>query len=175
LAAINVVGILFRPVRIMLTAWGRTALPQLAGHLAAGRLRDFDRMVARAFVLAGLGSGIWLAALLVGWRPIDEHFLAGNYPDARLLLWPWAVAAGIEAMSSTIAIALQAAREFKFLAYGTVLSAPVTIVATIGVVLWQGYTWTLYGVALGNLVLLAMTLDRLRRVRRKFLEAPGPI
>jgi O-antigen/teichoic acid export membrane protein len=174
LAAINVVGILFRPVRIMLTAWGRTALPELAAHLAAGRLDAFDRMVARAFVLAGVGSGFWLVALLVGWRPIEEHFLAGNYPDAWLLLWPWAVAAAIEAMSSTIAIALQAAREFKLLAYGTVLSAPVTILATIAAVLWQGYTWTLYGVALGNLVLLSVGLARLRRVRRNFLQAPGP-
>jgi O-antigen/teichoic acid export membrane protein len=55
-----------------------------------------------------------------------------------------------------------------------VLSAPVTILATIAAVLWQGYTWTLYGVALGNLVLLSVGLARLRRVRRNFLQAPGP-
>lgn len=175
LAAINVVGILFRPVRIMITAWGRTALPELAAHLAAGRVDVFDRTVARAFVLAGIGSGVWLVALWVGWRPIEQHFLAGNYPDAWLLLWPWAVAAGIEAMSSTIAIALQAARDFKFLAFGTVLSAPVSIVATIAAVLWQGYTWTMYGVAVGNLVLLAATLLRLRQARRKFAATPSAL
>jgi O-antigen/teichoic acid export membrane protein len=167
LAAINVVGILFRPVRILMTAWGRTALPELAAHLAAGRIAAFDRTVARAFALAAAGSGGWLVALWLGWGPIERHFLAGNYPDAWLLVWPWAVAAAIEAMGSTIAIALQAAREFKFLAYGTVLSAPVSIAATVGAVLWQGYTWTMYGVAVGNLVLLAVTLDRLRRVRRR--------
>jgi O-antigen/teichoic acid export membrane protein len=168
LAAINVVGILFRPVRIMITAWSRTALPELATHLAAGRVDAFDRTVARAFVLAGLGSGALLIVLWLAWRPIEQHFLAGNYPDASLLLWPWAAAAGIEGMTSTIATALQAAREFKFLAYCTVLSAPITILATIGAVLWQGYTWTMYGVAVGNLVLLAVTLARLRQARRKF-------
>jgi O-antigen/teichoic acid export membrane protein len=171
LGAINVVGILFRPVRIMVTAWSRTALPELAAHLAAGRVGAFDRTVARAFVLAAIGSGVSLAVLWLAWRPIQQHFLGGNYPDASLLLWPWAAAAGIEGMTSTITIALQAAREFKFLAYGTVLSAPITILATIGAVLWHGYTWTMYGVAVGNLVLLAVTLARLRRARRKFAGA----
>ena len=171
LAAINVVGILFRPVRIMVTAWSRTALPELAGHLAAGRVEAFDRSVARAFVLAGLGSGVSLVVLWLAWRPIEQHFLAGNYPDASLLLWPWAAAAGIEGMTSTITTALQAAREFKFLAYGTVLSATITILATIGAVLWHGYTWTMYGVAIGNVVLLAVTLARLRQARRKFAGA----
>jgi O-antigen/teichoic acid export membrane protein len=173
LAAINVVGILFRPVRIMMTAWARTALPELAAHLAGGRVEAFDRIVARAFVLAAAGSFVWLVALWFGWGPIERHFLAGNYPDAWLLVWPWAVAAAIEAMSSTIATALQAAREFKFLAYGTVLSAPVTIAATVGVVLWHGYTWTMYGVAVGNLVLLGMTLGRLWRVRRGAIAQLG--
>jgi hypothetical protein len=32
----------------------------------------------------------------------------------------------------------------------------------------------MYGVALGNLVLLAVTLDRLRRVRRKYIAPPMP-
>ena len=175
-ATISVVGILFRPVRIMLTAWNRTALPQLAAHLAAGRLEAFDRTVARGFVMAGLGSVALLVVLWVVWRPIDRHFLAGNYPDASLLLWPWAAASAIEAMGSTIATALQAARDFKFLAYATVLSAPITILATIIAVLWHGYTWTMYGVAVGNLVLLAVTVARLRRARRKFAvsSSPGP-
>jgi hypothetical protein len=40
-------------------------------------------------------------------------------------------------------------------------------------VLWQGYTWTMYGVAVGNLVLLGMTLGRLWRVRRGAIAQLG--
>ena len=72
-------------------------------------------------------------------------------------------------MSHVVSIALRAAREFKFLAFGMMLSAPITVAAAAGAVLWQGYTWTMYGVALGQFVMLAMEVGRLRVVRRSIL------
>src|SRR6185437_7681306 len=102
LAAINVVGVLFRPVRTMLTAWGRSALPQLAAAHADGRVAAFDRLTLRAFAVAGTASALWTAVLWLGWEPISRHFLAGKYPDAALLLLPWAVAAGLQCMEYTL-------------------------------------------------------------------------
>jgi O-antigen/teichoic acid export membrane protein len=174
LAAVNVVGLLFRPVRIMATSWGRAALPELATHLAAGRIAAFDRAIVRAFAAACVGSGGWFLALWLGWHLIERHFLAGNYPDAWSLMWPAAIAAALDAMSYTVSIGLRATREFKFLAYVTMLTAPVTIGATVGAVLWQGYTWTMYGVAFGSLVGLAIEGGRLYSVRRRALVQPGP-
>src|SRR5262249_38634614 len=133
LAAINVVGVLFRPVRTMLTAWGRAALPQLAGLYAAGRIAAVDRLILQAFAAAGIASAAWTALLWFGWDQIARHFLAGKYPDAALLLLPWAVAAGLQCMEYTLGIALQAAREFRFLAYTTLISAPLTVAATAGI------------------------------------------
>lgn len=173
LAAINVVGLLFRPVRIMATAWGRTALPDMAAHLAAGRIVAFDRAIVRAFVAACIGSGGWFGALWLCWHLIERHFLAGQYPDAWSLMWPAAIAAALDAMSYTVSIGLRATREFKFLAYVTLVTAPVTVAATAAAVLWQGYTWTMYGVAFGNLVVLVIEGGRLCRVRRRIPVQPA--
>lgn len=168
MATINVVGILFRPIRLLVAAWGRAALPELAAYLAAGRIATVDRIIVRAFLVAGAGSVIWSLVLWLGWGEIERRFLVGHYPEAALLLWPWALAATLDGMGATLSIALQAAREFRYLAYATIVGAPVTIAATVGAVLWGGYTLTMYGVALGYLVLLAMLVVRYWQVRRNF-------
>jgi hypothetical protein len=167
LAAINVVGLMFRPVRIMVTAWGRTALPHFAAELAAGRVAAIDRAMMRAFVATAFGSVGWMLVLWLAWHQIDKHFLVGQYPDAWLLVWPWAIATALDAMSHIVSIALRAAREFKFLAFGMMLSAPITVAATAGAVWWQGYTWTMYGFAFGQFVMLAMEIVRFYYVRRR--------
>jgi O-antigen/teichoic acid export membrane protein len=171
LAAINVVGVLFRPVRTMLTAWGRSALPQLAGFYASRDVAAADRLILVAFTAAGAASLAWTAALWFAWGPIDRHFFVGKYPDAWLLLMPWAVAAGLQCVEYTLGVALQAAREFKYLAYVTLVSAPLTVAATAGVILWHDYTWAMYGTAFGNLVALVMEAARLHVIRRRLLGA----
>ena len=169
LAAINVVGLFFRPVRIMAIAWGRTALPEMAADLAAGKIASFDRAIVQALAIACAGSTAWFVALWLGWDLIERHFLAGQYPDAWLLIWPAAILAALDAMSYVISIGLRANREFKFLAFGTVVTAPVTIAATVGAILWHDYTWTMYGVAFGALVMVAIEGGRLYWVRRRVL------
>lgn len=186
MAAINVVGILFRPIRLMAGAWGRAALPELSAHFAAGRIATVDRIIVRAFLTAGVGSAVWSLVLWLGWGEFERRFLVGHYPKAELLLWPWALAATLDGMGATLAIALQAAREFRYLAYVTIVGAPVTIATTAGAIAWHGYTWAMYGVALGYLVVLAMLIVRYWQVRRNFrvkshppglieTEAPPPI
>src|SRR5205085_3242992 len=59
LAAINVVGILFRPVRLLLHAWMRSVLPNMSRQLANGRVHAFDRLFLQGFVAALLGSAAW--------------------------------------------------------------------------------------------------------------------
>ncbi len=112
--------------------------------------------------------------LWLGWNQIERRFLVGHYPEAWLLLLPWAIAATLDGMGATISIALQAARDFRYLAYATVVGAPLTIAATVGAVLWRGYTWTMYGVAVGYLVVLGMLIGRYWVVRRNALAKLPP-
>ena len=88
LAAINVVGILFRPVRIMITAWGRAALPELAALWRPAGSRRSTACVARAFAGGDRRRRAGCVVLWLGWGPIERHFLAGKYPEA------WLAAAG---------------------------------------------------------------------------------
>jgi O-antigen/teichoic acid export membrane protein len=165
-AALNAVGVLFRPISTLLTAWSRPTLPKLAAALAKGNFIAFDRMILTGMAVAAVGSAGWCAVLWLIWAPIEIYVLGDKYPDAGRLLLPWAIVTCVVALDQVASVALQAARDFRFLAYVTLISAPVTIVATVGTILWQGYTWAMYGVAIGQVLGLVMVVGRLYSIRR---------
>ena len=98
LAAINIVGVLFRPITVLSSAWAKTALPQMSAMLARRETAGFGRMLAWALGATAVGSVVWYLALLACWGPVERFVLAGKYPEAEALLLPWAAAAaGIDA------------------------------------------------------------------------------
>jgi hypothetical protein len=60
-----------------------------------------------------------------------------------------------------------AAREFKFLAKAQTLCGTLAAAATAGLILWQGYTGAMWGIAIGNGACFAWEMLRLRGVRRR--------
>jgi O-antigen/teichoic acid export membrane protein len=169
LATINAIGLLFRPVSVLVNAWGASALPHLASALANGRIGEFDRAMVKALGGAALASvaigvGLWFA-----WPPIERYLLAGKYGDGVLLLLPWAAASGASMLRYVGSVGLAAAREFKFLATAQTICGALAAGATAGFILWQGYTGAMWGIAIGNGVCFIWELGRLQRVRRRIL------
>lgn len=176
LAAINVIGVLYRPVSVLVSAWGQSALPHLSAALAGGRLAEFDRTLGRALCAAAIASVAIGAALWFGWRPVGHYVLADKYPDGALLVVPWAAASGASVLRYVGSTGLMAAREFKFLARAQIACGALAAAATAGFILWQGYTGAMWGIALGNAVCFAWELLRLRRVRRRAIAgAMAPV
>lgn len=173
LAAINAVGVLFRPVSVLVAAWGQSALPHLVAALANGRIAEFDRMLARAFSAAAVASVALGAVLWLAWQPIEHYLLAGKYSDGALLLLPWAAASGASVLRYIGSIGLTAAREFKFLATAQALCGGLAAAATAGFILWEGYAGAMWGIAIGNGVCLVWELSRLRQVRRQAAGGAG--
>jgi O-antigen/teichoic acid export membrane protein len=166
LAAINAVGLLFRPVSVLVSAWGQSMLPHLSAALASRNIGEFDRLLYCALLATALGSlaiGIVLGA---AWGPIEHYVLADKYPDGILLLWPWAAASAASVLRYVASTGLMAAREFKFLAKAQTVCGVLAAAATAGFVLWQGYTGAMWGIALGNGVCFAWAMLRLRGVCR---------
>jgi len=171
LATINAIGLLFRPVSVLVNAWGSAALPHLSAALANGRIGEFDRIIAKALVGAALASVAIGAALWFAWPPIERHLLAGKYTDGVVLLLPWAVASGTSVLRYVGGIGLLAARQFKFLAVAQSICGVATAVTTAGFILWQGYAGAIWGVAIGNAACLVWEMVRLRGVRQQRLAA----
>jgi O-antigen/teichoic acid export membrane protein len=171
LAAINAVGILFRPVSVLVAAWGQSTLPRLSAALANGRLAEFDRLLERALFATALGSVAVGGVLWLLWSPIEHFVLADKYPDGILLLLPWAASSGASVLRYVGSIGLTAAREFEFLAKAQTVCGVLAAVATAGFILWQGYVGAMWGIALGNDVCFGWAMLRLRVVRRRVLAS----
>ena len=171
LAAINAVGLLFRPVSVLVAAWGQSTLPHLSSALTNGRIAEFDRRLGQALTATALGSLALAIVLWVGWAPIARHIFAGKYPDGILLLWPWAAASAASVLRYVGSTGLMAAREFKFLANVQTVCGVIAAAATAGFILWLGYAGAMWGIALGNGVCFVWIMWRLRGVRRR---VPAP-
>jgi O-antigen/teichoic acid export membrane protein len=166
LAAINAVGLLFRPVSVLVAAWGQSTLPHLSAALANGSRDEFDRLLGRALITAALGSIAIGFALWLAWAPIERYVFAGKYPDGLLLLWPWAAASAASVLRYVGSTGLMAAREFAFLAKAQTVCGVLAAAATAGFILWQGYTGAMWGIAIGNAACFVWEMLRLQRVRR---------
>ena len=167
LGAINAVGLLFRPVSVLTTAWGQSALPQLSAALANGRLTEFDRALARALAASAIGSIALGLALWLAWQPVEHYLLAGKYGDGLALLLLWAAASGAGVLRYVGSMGLVAAREFKFLATAQTVCGLLAAAATAGFILWEGYTGAMWGIAIGNGLCFVWEMARLRDVRRR--------
>ena len=169
LAAINAVGVLFRPVSVLVGAWGQSTLPHLSAALANGRIDEFDRTLARALWATAIASVALGAALWLAWRPIEHFVFADKYGDGILLLWPWAAASGASVLRYVGSTGLMAARDFKFLAKAQSVCGCLAAAATAGLILWQGYTAAMWGIAIGNGACFAWEMFRLKGVRHRAL------
>jgi O-antigen/teichoic acid export membrane protein len=173
LAAINAIGLLFRPVSVLVSAWGQHALPHLSAALSAGRIVEFDRTLGRALFATAIGSIAIGVALWWAWGPVERYVFAGKYSDGARLLWPWAAASGAGVLRYVGSTGLTAAREFKFLAKAQTVCGVLAAAATAGFILWQGYTAAMWGIALGNAACFAWEMARLDGVRRRVLAKTG--
>jgi O-antigen/teichoic acid export membrane protein len=176
LAAINAVGMLFRPVSVLVSAWGQSALPHLAAALVAGRIAEFDRTLGRALAGAAVASVAIGAVLWLAWTPIEHYVFAGKYGDGIALLLPWAAASGASVLRYVGSIGLLAAREFKFLAKAQIVCGALAAAATGGFILWDGASGAMWGIAIGNAACFGWEMARLQRVRRRAaaMAAPAP-
>jgi O-antigen/teichoic acid export membrane protein len=174
LASINAVAVLFRPAQILLTAWRRSALPEFSALVAAGQVEALARKLALVVVVATAGCAGWCAALWAAWQVIAVHLFAGKYSEGVLLLLPWAIAICLDTVDFVLGTALQAAREFRYLAGVTMITAPISAVATAWFTVWHGYTWTIYGLAIGSGVSVILVIGRLWKVRRRMLTKGIP-
>jgi O-antigen/teichoic acid export membrane protein len=174
LAAINIVGVLFRPITVLSSAWAKTALPQLSRMLARREIAAFDRMLAWALGATAIGSIAWYTALLACWDPVERLVLAGKYPDAKALLLPWAAASAASTLRYVAGLGLVAARQFKFLAHVQIVCGALAAAATVAMILWQGMDGAMWGIAIGNAACLAMILVRLRDIHGPDFLAAHP-
>jgi O-antigen/teichoic acid export membrane protein len=146
--------VLFNPLRTALGAFVNVVRPEFSADLAQGRYQraKMTLLSSSAIILScclAFGTAVWLS-----WGVLSAGIYGDKFRDASM---PLIVAlAGVSALvylSYHVPLSLvYAARGFKTVAITTTLGAVVGLVSTVMVLLVSGVSWSLAGVAAGEMV-----------------------
>lgn len=149
--------VLFSPLRLSASALINMVQPEVARHLAQGR---FDLARRFALVCSGLLGLFCLTygAVILATLPLIEHELfAGKFTDAPMTLIAaaaWAIVT-VSLVHAPLRVLMETMQDFRPLAVLAGVSVGVGAVAVIGLLLVAEPAWSLLGVLLSEIVVLA--------------------
>jgi hypothetical protein len=178
-ALLQAVALLFRPVQLLIHAWGKLARVILAGHFAAGRYIQARAFAMKSLAVIAVGFFAFLAMLWLGWPLIKRHLFTGQYADPDSLVVLWSVATGVIIVTGIFSVEAQSLIRFKELSYGSILGAVACGLTLVPVTLIGDPRGAVLAVIAGQLVLLfwicRILINAYRSVERRGVVAPrGP-
>jgi O-antigen/teichoic acid export membrane protein len=174
-AAVAASGLMIRPVQVAMNALTEFERAQMArqigsGHLAHARAgaRFFRSMLIAAWVATALAI-----AVLVRYAPtvlFPQQYNAVAIGTGIVL---WMAVAGIRLLRTPESVVLQAAGAFRPLAYASMISSGISIVAVIALVGRGGAIWSIAGILVGETVLAGCVWIQARRWMNSDEAGPG--
>ncbi len=165
-------GFLLRISSILSTAWSRVARPQMARFVAMRDLGGLDRTLWTGVgALLAQHLALCLAVVLL-WRWIAPFLSRGRYEGLYEVALCWIAATTFAQFRAALSVALQAAKDFRFLALTTALAAAITLPTTLVVIFAFGWRTSVLGLAAGEAAAGGAILLRWLRIRTRLR---GPI
>ena len=152
--------ILFAPIRVLLSAWGRVARPYLAQAAAEGRRAAIARTVLVACVVVVFALLALYLLIYLAWPLIQGYLYRQKYDDIGWIVAGWGAVVLVSSIRSIFSITLQSFKKFRPLAIATVHGAVVSMVSVAVIVPVFGFEMTFVGVALGEAVALTAIVAR---------------
>ncbi len=153
-AVVAASALLIRPIGVAMNALTDFERPRMAREMAGGSKRAVTgpvRFFRFALVLVWLGTILLSVALAMFGHGLvfPAQYRAQDIMTGGVL---WLVIAGVRLMRTPESVMLQAAGQFRPLAYASVYSCGISVLAvTLFLALW-GPIWSLLGVLLGEMV-----------------------
>jgi O-antigen/teichoic acid export membrane protein len=146
--------VLFNPPRTALGAFVNVVRPEFSANLMQGRYQQAKATLLSSSAVIVSSCLMFGAAIWLGWDFLNANIYGDRFPNASM---PLIVAlAGLSALiylSYHVPLSLvHAARGFKAVATATILGAVVGLISTAIAVLVLGVSWSLAGVAAGEMV-----------------------
>ncbi|WP_441234167.1 hypothetical protein [Bradyrhizobium sp. 930_D9_N1_4] len=180
-APLSASALLIRPISVVMNALTDFERPQMARQLDAG---SFDGALhsLRTFRIAMIG--IWaltavaaVALIALAPRLVFPERYAIDYVAAAAALWM--AVAGMRSLRTADSVLLQAGGVFRELAYASMISSGVSVLAVIALLFWVGPLWSIAGILIGEVVYAAWIWREAALWRRRQLAArsnpSGPI
>lgn len=167
-APIAATFVLFAPLRLTASALINLVQPDIAGHLAAGRLEGAKRVALRCLGLMA-ASSVAYGGIVLGFLPlIESRLFADRFADAPttlIALCVWSIV-GVSLLHAPLRVLLEMRQAFRELAFVAGISALAGGIVVVVLLLVAAPAWSLLGVLLSECVVLAYCALTLRPWRR---------
>jgi hypothetical protein len=174
--AIFAAGFVLRTSSIFATAWVRVARPRMSRLVGEGNGAGLNRLLTRGLVLL-LGQHFTICAInIAGWHYLEQLLLHGHrYEGLFETALAWMVTTTLSQFRGAVSVALQAVREFRFLAFTTGIGATITLAATALLTVACGWQFSVLGLAAGELAACILIVHRWIGVLRRMRRAAAPV
>lgn len=156
-------GVLFGPVRVVLTTWQNLSKPQMAIDLDAQRYSQVMRHIKHTTVVMCAALCAVAAALWLLWPWVHGLLYSEKYSaePMALIVSLWTVITLFVTLNSPASAALQALADFKVLALASVYGALLSTATVVTLLLLQDPASTLFGALIAEVFMTAYLLLKL--------------
>ena len=162
-AILQAAALLYRPVQLVVHAWGKTARVILAGLIAERKFAEARAFTLRSLRLFGLFFAAFLVVLTLAWPLIKAHVLQGSFADAETVVVLWGAASAVIIAAGILSLEAQSMIRFRELSHASLAGAAACGVGLFIAVWLEEFRATLLAVIAGQGILLAMILRILYR------------
>jgi O-antigen/teichoic acid export membrane protein len=174
-AILQAAALLYRPVQLVVHAWGKTARVVLAGLMAEKKFAEARVFTLRSLSLFGLFFAAFLAVLALAWPLIKVHVLQGSFADAETVVVLWGAASAVIMAAGILSLEAQSMIRFRELSHASLAGAAACGAGLLVAVWLEDFRATLIAVIAGQAILLVMILRILYRSPEDcILSAPKP-
>ena len=162
-------ALLMRPIQVATNALTEFERPQMARQIAQGHRHVALKATTffRAMLVAAWLGTIALAVALYRFAP--QVLFPRNYDQHYLMIGTalWMAVAVMRLLRSPESVLLQAAGQFRPLAYASILSCGVSIIAVGALLVTHGPLWSIAGIFIGEAVFAAWTWRQRRQWQKQ--------
>lgn len=158
---------------LLASAWSRAARPEMTAALVENRVAD-----ARRILLLGTGgvlvlSLFYLLMLYLAWPIIEAYLFKGRYPEIGMLTIAWGLTTLVGILDLCLSAYLQAARQFRALAFASLAAALVSGCALLVLATSVPAAYAIGAVALGEIVALVWVVVLIATARPAITPQTG--
>lgn len=157
--------VLFGPVRVALLTWQNMVKPEMAVALSRAQHAVVRSQIRNTTLYMVLALGCFGAALYGLWPWIHESLYAVRYSDEpmALIVGIWFITTIAATLYNAPSAGLQALRDFRILAIGSVMGAIISLVGVVGILQLSTPAMTLFATLAAELFLAGFLLVVIHR------------
>ena len=162
-------AVLFGPVRVALMTWQNMVKPEMAVSLSEHRYSEVRGQMVRTTRLMAVAMFCVVVGLVIMWPWIDGFLYQKRYADEPMawIVALWAIITLCSASYTPISAALQALKNFKALAMGSIYASVLAAIAVTALLYFRSPEHTLIGIFLAELFLAVFLLRVITRTLRE--------